>query len=233
MADPVGSVQEMIDRLAAPGQRVRLLEAGCGSMSKVRLPANVEVVGIDISARQLARNEGLHERILADIQTYRLPAQAFDIIICWDVLEHLEHPGQALRNFFRAARPGGLIILAFPNLFSLKGVITKLTPHAVHVWYYRRLLHVPDAGKEDTPPFETQLRADATYPAIRRLAADHNAAVALFALRESHDMRYVRAHFPLMNAVMRTASLLSRLLTFGRVDAMHSDCIMVLRAAAA
>jgi 2-polyprenyl-3-methyl-5-hydroxy-6-metoxy-1,4-benzoquinol methylase len=232
MPDPVSELQRLIDGYGGSGTPIRLLEAGCGSMSKVRLGENVRITGIDISEKQLARNDGLHERILADIQTYPLPEHSFDIIICWDVLEHLDDPASALRNFFRATKPGGLIILAFPNLFSLKGIITKFTPHPVHIWYYKRLLHVPNAGELDTPPFETRLRASATYPAIRRMAAAHKAVVAFFALRESHDMRYVRSKMPIMNVVMKTASFLSRTLTLGRFDAIQSDCIMVLRAGA-
>jgi len=232
MSDALSELQRLIDGHVAGGRAIRLLEAGCGSMSKVRLGENVEVVGIDISAQQLERNPGLHECILGDIQSYPLQEHGFDIIICWDVLEHLDEPRKALTNFFRAAKPGGLIILAFPNLYSLKGVITKLTPHIVHVWYYKYLLHIPDAGVDDTPPFVTTFRLAVTHPAIRRLAEAHSAEVAFFALRESHDMKYVRRKFRFMNAIMTGASLVSRALSFGRVDALHSDCILVLRAGA-
>jgi SAM-dependent methyltransferase len=233
MSDAIGELQRLIDDYAGAGGTIRLLEAGCGSMSKVRLGSNVQIVGIDISEKQLARNNDLHERILADIQTYKLPEQSFDMIICWDVLEHLNDPLKALSNFFSAAKPGGLIILAFPNLFSLKGLITKLTPHAVHVWYYRRLLHVPNAGANDTPPFMTPFRLSATYPSIRRHARSYHASVAFLGFRESPDMQYVRRNYWFMNVVMKSASAITRFLTFGRIDAIHSDCILVLRAGAA
>lgn len=232
MPDAVSELQRLIDGYMTAGGTVRLLEAGCGSMSKVRLSENVEVVGVDISAKQLERNPGLHERILADIQNFDLPERSFDMIICWDVLEHLDAPQKALANFYRAIKPGGLIILAFPNLYSLKGLITKLTPHFMHVWYYRYLLHSENAGADDTPPFVTPFRTTATYPSIRRSARAHRAAVVLFALRESNDMQYVRKNFRFMDVVMRTASVISRALSGGRIDAMHSDCILVLRAGA-
>lgn len=230
MTDALEELQLLLDRHIAGGQVLRVLEAGCGSMSKVRLPADAYIVGIDISAKQLERNSGLDARILGDIETYPLPEGSFDIIICWDVLEHLPSPEKALKNFFRAARPGGLIVLAFPNLLSLKGLITKLTPHFIHVWYYRYLLHVPDAGLNDTCPFVTYLRLTATYPAIRKMASRHGASVAMLGMRESNDMRYVRDHFWPINVVMKTAGALSRAVSMGRINAMDSDCVLVLRA---
>jgi 2-polyprenyl-3-methyl-5-hydroxy-6-metoxy-1,4-benzoquinol methylase len=229
MSEAIIELQRLIDEYRGTRGTIRLLEAGCGSMSKVRFGDDVRIVGIDISEKQLERNENLDERILADIQTHSLSERSFDMIICWDVLEHLDNPNKALGNFLRAAKPGGLIVLAFPNLFSLKGIVTKLTPHFVHVWYYRRLLKVPDAGMQDTPPFVTPFKLTATYPAIRRFARKHNASVLYLGFRESPDMQFVRTTYWLMNIVMKSASLATRLLTFGRIDAMHSDCILVLR----
>ncbi len=232
MPSALDQLQRFVDDYLRSRPTVRLLEAGCGSMSKIRLSGNVFVVGIDVSAKQLERNQGLHERILGDIQTFPLAEQSFDLIICWDVLEHLDDPVKALRNFFRAVRPGGLIILAFPNLYSVKGLITKLTPYPVHLWYYTHLLHVQNAGANDTPPFVTPFRLAVTYPAIRRLTKAHQGEVAFFAPRESPDMLYVRKKFWFMNLIMMTASLVSIALTFGRIDVAHSDCIMILRARA-
>jgi ubiquinone/menaquinone biosynthesis C-methylase UbiE len=179
---------------------------------------------------QLARNKGLSERIVGDLQTYEFPDKCFDIIICWDVLEHLEKPHLALDRFFRAIKPSGLIILAYPNLYSLKGIITKITPHVFHIWYYRYLLHRPDAGANDTAPFVTFLRLSATYPAIRRMAGEKHCQEIIFALRESLSMQYVRKNFPLFNITMKAASMTSRIVTLGKLDLIQSDCVQVFKA---
>jgi SAM-dependent methyltransferase len=233
MSDALRQLQQLIDEYVSTVPCPRILEAGCGSMSKVRLPGTAYIVGMDISKLQLERNPGLHEKILADIQTVKLPGKSFDMIICWDVLEHLEAPQKAIANLLASAKPGGLLILAFPNLYSVKGLVTKLTPHSVHVWYYKKLLHVENAGQKDTPPFTTPLKLGATFPAIIRQGKALNASVSLFAFRESTDMQYVRRNFWIMNVVMKTASWISRMVTLGRADAIHSDCILVLRAGAA
>jgi SAM-dependent methyltransferase len=230
MTDAITELQRVIDDYSGADRTITLLEAGCGSMSKVKLSGNVHVVGIDISEMQLARNLGLYDRILGDIQKYPLPEKTFDIIICWDVLEHLERPREALENFFKACKDGGLIILGFPNLYSVKGIITKLTPHVVHIWYYKYILDVKEAGTDDTPPFRTFFRLSMTHTSIRKLARARNATVEFFAFRESPDMKYARRRFWLLDMLLKTGSIASRAVTLGQTDVAHSDCIMVLRA---
>jgi SAM-dependent methyltransferase len=229
MSNAIDELQQIVDDYLTPERTFAILEAGCGSMSKLKLGSNIHVVGIDISEKQLERNTKLDERLLGDIHTYPLAESSFDIIICWDVLEHLQDPRSALENFLRACKPNGLIILAFPNLFSLKGIITKLTPYRVHIWYYKYFLGFKDPGRDDQPPFPTTLRLSMSYPAIWKLARSRNATVQFFAFRESPDMQTVRRKSWIMNALFSTASVLSRTLTFGKVDAKNSDCIMVLR----
>ncbi len=230
MPDAIAELQKFIDDEVAKKSVVRLLEAGCGSASKIRWSEKFDITGIDISQAQLARNAQVNTKIVGDIQSYKFEKQSFDMIVCWEVLEHLDHPELALRNFFEAVKPDGLVIVAYPNLYSLKGVITKFTPHFVHVWYYRYLLRRPEAGKNDTVPFVAPFRLSATYPAIRRLASSYNAREVFFALRESYSMQYVRNNFRTIGAAMKATSLVSRALTFGKVDAILSDCIQVFRA---
>jgi SAM-dependent methyltransferase len=229
MPDAIEKLQQIVDDYLTPERTFAILEAGCGSMSKLKFGNNIHVVGIDISEKQLERNTQLNERLLGDIQTYPLAEFTFDIIMCWDVLEHLQDPRKALENLLRACKPNGLIILAFPNLYSLKGMITKLTPHRVHIWYYKYFLGFEDPGRDDQPPFPTTLRLSMSYPAIWKLARSRNATVQFFAFRESADMQTVRREFRIMNALFSTASVLSRIVTFGKIDATNSDCIIVLR----
>src|SRR5690242_13199146 len=150
---PVRKLQAAVARALEGRAGLRVLEAGCGSSTHIDLGAASYVAGIDISAQQLARNAVLDQKILGDLETYELPDSDFDVIICWDVLEHLSHPEKALRNFVRTAKDDALIILAVPNLWSVKGLITKLTPYPVHVWAWRLLFKVKNAGRDDNGPF--------------------------------------------------------------------------------
>src|SRR5581483_9567168 len=229
MSNPIDDVQRLIDEYLASHHDVTILEAGCGSMSKVNFGVNARTVGIDISEQQLRRNTELDEKILGDLHTYPLPQKNFDIIICWDVLEHLEGPRQVLRNFFEACKPGGLIILAFPNLYSFKGVITKLTPHRIHAWYHQYPRGVKDAGTKDPCPFPPPFRLAIAHTKIKKLAEQHHVAVEFFSFRESGDMRFLRQSYFVLNTLFNFVSVFSRALTLGMLDAINSDCVMVLR----
>jgi SAM-dependent methyltransferase len=138
--------------------QARVLDAGCGMQTAAGLPTAAYVVGIDISQAALDRHHGLDERIVGDIERYPFESGEFDLVVCHDVLEHLDDPVAALRNLARAVKPGGEIDIQMPILWSAKGLLTKLTPHGFHVWVYRRLFHFEHAGEEGYGPFPTTLR---------------------------------------------------------------------------
>jgi 2-polyprenyl-3-methyl-5-hydroxy-6-metoxy-1,4-benzoquinol methylase len=170
-------------------RRLRVLDAGCGRQFHLSYPGlnlrDAHVVGIDVSQTALAKNEMVAEKILGDLQTYPLAPASFDVIICQDVLEHLPHPKQALENMSRALRPGGEIVIAVSNPCSLKGLITKFTPHAFHVFVYRRgyfgYRFVDDPAY---PPFKTYLRWSIRPAALGRFLRERDFAEIHVALRE-------------------------------------------------
>jgi len=114
-------------------QTLNVLEAGCGSVSCLNLD-QCYVVGIDISREQLDRNPLLNERVHGDLHTYENAGWTdyFDFVVCWNVIEHLHDPGSVIAKLVRWTRPGGRIVLAFPNPQSLRGVVTKYTPLGFH-----------------------------------------------------------------------------------------------------
>jgi SAM-dependent methyltransferase len=218
----------VLDRLGATHGRKKVLEAGCGSLTHVRF-VDPYVVGVDISREQLARNSGLAEAICADLQTWEPRADEFDVVVCWDVLEHLPEPRLALANLVRAARPGGLLILALPNVLSLKGLLAKLTPHGFHVWAYRHFWGVARAGTEGRGPFRTYLRLATAPGAMLRFARAANLQVEHFSAYESLMQRRFRKDHPLGNLLFAASGRVGRLLTGGRFDPTLSDYILVLR----
>ena len=109
-------------------------------MSRLSAATQWHMTGIDISMRQLERNTSLAEKVHGDLQVYRWPSRCFDLIVCWDVIEHLNDPVAAITGLAEALRPGGGLVLAFPNFWSLKGLVTKFTPFRLHAWFYRYIL---------------------------------------------------------------------------------------------
>jgi SAM-dependent methyltransferase len=141
----------------------RVLDAGCGRNLHLGYPGldlrSAYVTGIDVSHAALAKIEQVDMKILGDLQTYALEREAFDVVICQDVFEHLPRPNDALANMARALRPGGEISVAVPNPASLKGLVTKFTPHAFHRFVYKQgwfgYRFVDDPAY---PPFKTFMR---------------------------------------------------------------------------
>ena len=230
-ASETAQLQAVLDELLQGRDQLRVLEAGCGSTSHLRLPAGATLVGIDISEKQLARNTRLDERILGDVQAHDLGVETFDVIICWDVLEHLPQPVRALDRFVRAIRPGGVIVLALPHARSLKGLVTKATPHAFHVWFYRRILGQPLAGTEDRAPFPTFMRSAIVPDRIVQFAAAHQLDARLVLLYEGGVQLRVRRKSRLADLAFAAVGRLSRAASRGAYDANASDAIIVLRKA--
>jgi 2-polyprenyl-3-methyl-5-hydroxy-6-metoxy-1,4-benzoquinol methylase len=226
--EQIARLQAIVDDTAKRVGSLRLLEAGCGSSSRLVMPEGTRVIGIDISQSQLDRNTILNEKILGDIQTYPLEGSAFDVIICWDVLEHLSDPEAAVRNLVRAIRPGGSIILALPNLGSPKGLLTKCTPHWFHVWAYKHIFGYEHAGEDGYGPFPTHMRKSIAPEALRSLGAQMGLETTYFSLYEGGAARKLRERARLRGPVWNALKLMVKTLSLGRLNAEQTDCIIVL-----
>ncbi|MBI1842636.1 MAG: class I SAM-dependent methyltransferase [Verrucomicrobia bacterium] len=55
------------------------------------------------------------------------PDGHFDVVTATEVVEHLEHYRETLREIHRVLRPGGLAILSTPNILNLKSRLRFLT----------------------------------------------------------------------------------------------------------
>jgi SAM-dependent methyltransferase len=155
---------------AREGTGMRVLDAGCGGGDFYAAYPDAYVIGIDLDEEALSRNSRADERIVGDLRSYPFEPNSFDAIICHDVLEHISNPAAVLRNFAEWVRPGGTISLGFPNVLSGKGLVTKLTPHSFHVWFYRAILGSAKAGTPGYGPYKTYLRFAISPILLRRTA---------------------------------------------------------------
>jgi SAM-dependent methyltransferase len=224
-------LQAVVTSFVSSRDGIRVLEAGCGSLSHVDLGRHAYVVGIDVSEIQLAKNAGLDEKILGDVESYDFPPASFDAIVCWYVFEHLPHPERAVARFARSLRPGGIVILALPNAYSVKGLVTKVTPFRFHVWVRRRLLGRAHAGTPGHGPFPTFLRFSVAPGPLRRLAASHGLEVRYFGMFEDPKQAALRQKFRLTGMAWTWAQRLTRALSGGWLETARTECLVVLRAA--
>jgi 2-polyprenyl-3-methyl-5-hydroxy-6-metoxy-1,4-benzoquinol methylase len=106
-------VRRVLDALPA-GSRV--LDAGCGEGVLVEEYANrLAIEGVDASY-------GSDRVRTASLTALPYDAGVFDLVLCLDVLEHLEFEAQrqALAEIVRVIRPGGEALLSVPNLAHLQ-----------------------------------------------------------------------------------------------------------------
>lgn len=114
----------------------RVLDIGCaaGFFLKAMKKRGYEVSGMDISecATRYAR-ESLGVGITTgDITSASLPADSFDIITMWDVLEHLRDPMVAIRQAHRSLKDTGTLVVETLNIDSLN---FKLLGRRWPLWY--------------------------------------------------------------------------------------------------
>lgn len=216
-------VCDICDQAFSARDRIMVLEAGCGSASHLEFKPAVDVVGIDNSVKQLERNTFLQKKILGDIQDYPLPRQAFDAVVCWWVLEHLARPNDALVNLFGSVKQEGLLVLAFSNLLSAKGLVTKFTPFWFHVLFYRVM-------KFKSRPFPTYLRLAIMPGRVVRLAQSNGFSVLLFRLVEGTMTRRTITRSWLIGRTFSVVDFVIQMISFGRLGSLSLDsCVMVLR----
>jgi SAM-dependent methyltransferase len=135
-----------------------ILEAGCGRKCRLNLKdLQFTLTGVDFdkNALELRKNtqKDLHVAIVGDLRSVTLEENSFDIIFSCNVLEHVENAELVLKNFVRWLKPGGKMILIFPNRDSAYSFVTRVTPFWMHVLYKKYIQRVKNAGKPGFDPY--------------------------------------------------------------------------------
>jgi 2-polyprenyl-3-methyl-5-hydroxy-6-metoxy-1,4-benzoquinol methylase len=101
----------------------RLIDVGCGTGDLLavmvsRLSSIDEVVGVDHTEAGLARLAELvpaARRIHCDLYEIDLPSHQFDLVVCTEVLEHLDRPEEALLILCRLCSANGTVLITVPD----------------------------------------------------------------------------------------------------------------------
>ena len=118
-------------------------------------------------------------------------------------------------------------MLAFPNILSYKGLVTRLTPYWLHALFYRVV--IGDKRKTDFGQFPTFLRLFIEPRRLCKFAASRGLPPVYFRLYEGPVQAHLRAVSPLADRFFSFLALFSGLVTLGRFDLMLSDCFIVLQ----
>ncbi|HEY7131043.1 MAG TPA: class I SAM-dependent methyltransferase [Candidatus Limnocylindrales bacterium] len=160
--------ERRLEQLLRPG--IRILDVGSGrnpTLPADRRPADCRYVGLDLSAAELDRAPAgsYDERWVADI-THHVPELdgRFDLVLSFQVLEHVKPLSAAFENFRGYLRPGGVFLGQFSGTFSFFGLANRVIPDRLTAWLVDRF---------------TDRTADSVFPAsydrcwdsaIRRIA---------------------------------------------------------------
>lgn len=122
-----------------------LLDIGCGHgwFIQAARRAGWNVAGVDLStiAVDYAREKlGLHV-VRGSLESVELSLQNYAVVTMWHSLEHMIYPIEALKKVRSLLKPGGLILIAVPNVNCLgqrrqgRNWVWLQQPF-VHIWHF-------------------------------------------------------------------------------------------------
>jgi 2-polyprenyl-6-hydroxyphenyl methylase/3-demethylubiquinone-9 3-methyltransferase len=164
---------ERLRPLLAPG--VTILDVGAGrspTLGPADRPIGCRYLGLDISAEELeAAGEGAYDATYAhNIVDAMDELRELDVIISWQVLEHVSSLPRALANLHQMLRPGGTLLAQLSGSFAAFALAARVVPHRLRVKAMVRYL-----GHAEEQKFPTHY--DHCYArAMRRLLSDWEAS---------------------------------------------------------
>jgi SAM-dependent methyltransferase len=139
-----------------------VLDVGCGrgacDEDSVVLRKNLrilkgkvaKVIGIDVD-RNAQENPFLDEFHLIQGHSWPVESNSIDLIVCDNVLEHIEEPGQLFLEIHRVLKNGGYLCIRTPNRWSYIAIIATLIPNK----YHSKVTAVVQDGRKDEDVFPT------------------------------------------------------------------------------
>jgi ubiquinone/menaquinone biosynthesis C-methylase UbiE len=116
------------------GKQVLDAGSGVGYGAQICSEAGAErVVGVDVSEHALADARALGrgaaaEFVVGDLLELPFPDRSFDVVVCFEAIEHVEDVERVLDELRRVLRDDGVLLISSPN----RGVYPGGNPHHVH-----------------------------------------------------------------------------------------------------
>lgn len=166
--------RRVLELLPAP---CTVLDVGCGPgvLAGELLGRGYDVWGVDAAPGMIEQcwrrfgTLGRQRFAVADATRYDLPDASFDAVVCTGVIDRLPDGAAAVREMARVLRPGGTLVIAFPN---------RLSPYAAwkNYLYYPALallrpLLARVAGRPAGPALPSSLATMYTVGSARALLA--------------------------------------------------------------
>jgi SAM-dependent methyltransferase len=125
------------------------------------------VARLDVDA-SASSNPYLDEFRLIESETLPLDDDSVDLIVCDNVLEHIEDPDALFREIRRVLRHGGFLCIRTPNRWGYIAVISRLVPHRFH----SRLISTAQHGRRENDVFPAFYRCNSARILRRTMRAN-------------------------------------------------------------
>lgn len=123
-----------------------VIDVGCGiGEFEEHMPDGVEFLGAELSSKsvEIAQSLGRNVRQLDVVASATKLEGKFDVVTCFQVLEHVSDIDAFFSALVQICRPGGLIVIAVPNNDGFVGSAINnafnLPPHHVFHWNKKSL----------------------------------------------------------------------------------------------
>ncbi len=157
-----------------------MLEAGCGEGYGADLIADVarRVIGLDYDESAVAHVRARYPRVEmrhGNLAELPLPDGAVDVVVNFQVIEHLWDQGQFVAECLRVLRPGGVLLMSTPNRITFSpGRDTPINP------FHTRELNAAELTELLTGAgfsVEVDARACSTAARLAELDARHGGSI--------------------------------------------------------
>jgi SAM-dependent methyltransferase len=201
---------------------VKVFAMEAGTLFGVRSPAYV--VGVETVQAEKSPRRDADEYRTVDLERVELESAEYDLVLCCNVLEHTRRPLATLPSFHQGLKAGGLMVIMVPNVVSLKGLVTRLTPHSVHRWYFRRIV----GRSPDLAPAPGLHSLSLRPRSLRRHVSEGGWHIEYWRIYEGGMQKSLRYRLGVVGWRWRLVVVLTRVLSLGLVTAEGTGVIAVL-----
>lgn len=150
---------------------VAILDVGAGrypTLGPADRPSGCRYVGLDIESGELAAAApgAYDESVVADITEPLHRDGEFDVIVSWQVLEHVSPLTRAFENLRLSLRPGGTLLAQLTGSNAGFALLGRVMPHRARAWVATRLL-----GHKEEEKFPTRYDRSSQKALDRMLSA--------------------------------------------------------------
>jgi 2-polyprenyl-3-methyl-5-hydroxy-6-metoxy-1,4-benzoquinol methylase len=148
------------------------LDVGCGAGVFAALLATLgwRVHAIDLSRAMLDAAINRCREVLgprndlttferADIDDFEAPRESYDLVLCLNVLEYVDHDERALATIVTALAPEGRLLLSVPNRRSVVRIVERLSQPFRHLARHGRANYL-DLQRHQYTPAEIDRRLE-------------------------------------------------------------------------